>query len=385
MRILGVDKLKPGLVVGRPVVDEKGAILLHADVVLNDDYINRLKNKGFSRVYIKDPEAATDIAPDEDLDPVIRGRAITAMQKAFDIVGKEVPNLRKDSFDSVKKACGAESMKALMSPSGPFADTLDVAGTILGDVLNQSTLTGLTSIKSRDTELHNHSIDVCVVAIMIAQAAGQPNHRLRQLATGCLLHDIGKIFLDPRVPEQTRVRQHTLLGYEILKNSEDPDILSPHVALEHHERQDGQGEPRGLTGSNRMERDRSRPGPVPTLIGEIAAVANIYDNLLSGTASRPPMTPDAVIQAIRMLAGTHLNRAVVSNFLRVVPVFPLGAEVIVRNGDCRNFSGIVARINQTNLDRPVILLTHDRSGHTIEPAEINLADEDCTMQIRCKW
>ena len=231
--------------------------------------------------------------------------------------------------------------------------------------------------------MYQHGIDVCVVAIMTGRAVGVQGMRLKSLAVGCLLHDIGMVFVDHAATQIRRVRQHTLLGYELLKNSDDPDILAPHIALEHHEHQDGSGEPRALLGSNTIERDRSLPPPVPTLVGEIAAVANVYDNLSSGAGGKPAMTPDAALAALQSVAGVHLNKAVVSAFLKLAPVYPRGAEILVRSGKHRNFSGIVSQVRQERLDKPVVLLTRDNHGNAITPVALDLMEET-DVEIRCR-
>jgi HD-GYP domain-containing protein (c-di-GMP phosphodiesterase class II) len=218
---------------------------------------------------------------------------------------------------------------------------------------------------------------------MIAKAINLPPDRMRQLAVGCLLHDIGKLFVDPHQNRLSQVRQHTLLGYELLKNSTSSDILAPRVALEHHEWQDGTGEPRGLRGSNTIERNRNVSGPVPTLVGEIAAVANLYDNLLSGSPSQPPMAPDQVVMAIRTAGGTNLNKEIVTLFLRLVPVFPLGTEVLVRGGELRGFTAIVKEVRPDQLDRPTIIVFKDAKGNFISPTEIDLSNKP-EITIRCK-
>jgi HD-GYP domain-containing protein (c-di-GMP phosphodiesterase class II) len=62
---------------------------------------------------------------------------------------------------------------------------------------------------------------------MIANAIGLGSRETQQLAVGCLLHDIDKLFVVPSASELSKVRQPTLLGYEILKNSPSSDILAP--------------------------------------------------------------------------------------------------------------------------------------------------------------
>jgi putative nucleotidyltransferase with HDIG domain len=373
MRLINVANLTPGLIIGRPVIDDKGQVLLNKGVELSPLYIEALREKGYPHVYIADADEGIVVEGDEDLNPVTRSKAIQTLQKAFDAIEKHVPELRDKSYETLSKTFASESFQALMRKGGAFEGIEESVNAIMQEVLTRSTLAGLASIRSVDSEMYHHSVDVCVVAVMIGKAIGLPSDRIRQLAVGCLLHDIGKLFTDPNANRISQVRQHTLLGYELLKNCPNPDILAPRVALEHHEWQDGSGEPRGLVGSNRIERDRKLPPPVPTLVGEIAAVANVYDNLLTGSLGQPPMSPDQVVQAIRSASGTHLNREIVSTFVRLVPVFPLGTEVLMRSGEFRGAIGIVKDVKPHQLDRPTVMLFKDQKGQPISPVEIDLA------------
>lgn len=380
MRLVRMEKLEPGMIVGRALLDEDGNILLNTGVSLSQRYINSIASKGIPSVYIASAEAEDfDLPVDEDLSPEVRARAVKVLKSAFDDIESELEASRDQSVDKLRSALDSSNIRALMGVNGPFQDIGALVTEIFEEVLTRSTLAGLTSIKTEDTHLHNHSIDVCVVAIMIGKILALPNNQLRQLATGCLLHDIGKLFIDKRASEVSQVRQHALLGYELLRSNED--MLAPHVAYEHHEHQDGSGEPRGLVGSNTIRRNRAPSGPVPTLIGEIAAVANTYDNLLTGSVSRPPMTPEVVLQTLDNVSGTHLNSAIVAAFRRVVPVYPLGTDVLLRGGEYNNYRGIVCRVNSDALDRPVILLVKDNHGDTIRAIEIDLRERE-SLSIR---
>lgn len=384
MRAIRVDQLRPGLVLGRPLLDNRGSILLNRGVRLSESYIDSLSAKGFELVYIRDPEAEIDVEPEDDLSIATRARALQALRETFNAIEKEVDKIRNQSIRAIGEACGSDSIKALVGKNGPMARVLDVVNAVLDEVLDHAHLAGLTAIRNADNRLHDHAINVCVVAIMIARGVGVRDRHLKQLAVGCLLHDIGKIFLDDTItnPER-RIRQHTLLGYELLKHAES-DFLSPHIALEHHEHQDGTGLPRGTRSSNALERDRNLPPPIPTLLGEIAAVANVYDNLLHGVNGRAPLPPDEALTALRQRAGTHLNEAVVSLFMRCVPVYPVGCEIIVKSGEMANYSGIVQAVNPSQLDRPVVILTRDNHFRVITPITIDLREEQST-EIRCRF
>ncbi len=367
----------------RTLFDTNGRTLLQVNVSLSEAYIKALRAKGFKRIYVKEPGDEVDVLVDEDVSPIVRSAAFEALSETFDSVENEVRRLQGKSVEDFGKAFSSDSIKALMSDKGPLARVMEAASQILGEVLNQSTLAGLTSLKNAGTQTYDHSIDVCAVSIMIGIVTGMNSTRLRQLATGALLHDIGKVFLPPEIKGKNAVIQHTKLGFELLKNSPDPDIMAPRVAYEHHEHQDGSGFPRGLKGSNTIKRDRNQTTPIPTLIGEITAVANIYDNLLSGTQNRDPLPTDQAILALRKGAGTVLNKEVVTAFLRVVPVYPQGSQIAIRSGEYKGFRGLVVKINQTVLDRPSVALTHDLGGKKIKPVSIDLNKEP-DIEIRSR-
>ncbi len=383
MRLINVREATPGLITGRELADEKGQILLNRNVPLTQSYIKALIEKGFKRIWVKDPEESLDVDVEEDVPPEVRARAHAALREAFDAIEQEVGKLQGQNMKSIIQCFDSDSVRALISKGGVLGPVVDVAKSIMRSVLSRTTLAGLTSIKSESTFLYDHSVDVCAVALMIGRVAGLSTDRLRQLAAGCLLHDVGKIFLDPSVSGDTEVAQHTRLGYELLRASEDKDILTPHVAFEHHERPDSQGLPRRLRAGNFIMRDRTQPPPIPTVLGEIAAVANAYDHLLSDQPGKPALRPDEALRHIRRGMGTQFNKEVVQGFLRTVPVYPLGTEAIVKSEKYRNFLAVVTRVNQARLDRPVLTLVRDAHGYKIEPIEVDMA-ADLDFHIRSK-
>jgi HD-GYP domain-containing protein (c-di-GMP phosphodiesterase class II) len=382
MRAIFVEYLKPGLVLGRPLYDNRGNVLLNRGITLTGSYIASLKAKGFEFVYIRD-ENDLDIEPEEDLSPATRARAKSTLLEAYGAIEKEVKTLRNESMSAMIDACSSDAIKTLTGDKGPLSRIADVVRAIMEEVLDRNSLAGLATIRTADAELHDHSISVCVVALMIGRAVGVPDRTMRQLAAGCLLHDLGRVFVDAAAEPAKQIRQHTLLGFELLRNGENGSILAPHVALEHHEHQDGTGLPRGTRSSNTLERDRNLPPPIPTLIGEIAAVANYYDNVLNGRHGMKPAPPDAALRAVCEAAGTRFNRTVVDAFLRCVPVYPVGAEIVVRSGKYRGYTGVVSEVSTAALDRPTIVLNRDAQRKPAVPITLDLRQE-ADIEIQCR-
>ncbi|MCX5771887.1 MAG: HD domain-containing protein [Candidatus Hydrogenedentes bacterium] len=370
MNVLLIDQLRPGFLMARDLVDAKGRILLARGVALTQGYIDTLREKGYSRLYIKQ-EDQPDVDPEEDISVIVRSRAIETLRETFDSIEQELASLRAQSHEELLKAINSENIRALVNQKALLEKVSRIASDLMDDVLTRRTLAGLTSLKSRDGALYDHSLDVCAVAIMIASAINLPTARMRQLAGGCLLHDIGMLFIPRDDDELGRIRHHTILGYELLKATDESEILAPYVAYEHHEHQDGSGLPRGLKGSNQIQRPRGQTTPMLTLIGEIAALANHYDNLLSGTPQQPPLPPDQAIEDISRLTGSFFNRDVVMAMRRVTPVYPKGTQVLVRGAPYDRFSGVVSRVNPEQLDRPWIVLIRDAAGNRVAPDEID--------------
>jgi HD-GYP domain-containing protein (c-di-GMP phosphodiesterase class II) len=263
---------------------------------------------------------------------------------------------------------------------------------LVSDVLTADRTAAIISPKGRDDYVLSHAVDVATTAVTIGKLLHLPRHMLLCLARGCLLMDVGLAFVSPAVlekvgpltaEERAEIQTHPRIGHEILRAMQPADILVNTMALQHHERQDGQGYPRGLRGNNRIHLsafDRER-GEI-MLLAEIAAVADVYDALSCNRPQRPALPPDQVVATLRRVAGTHLNRAIVEEFLRNVPVYNIGLGVYVFGPGVGPYRGVVTAIDQTRLDRPNVRVFQNGRGRAIQPFEIDLATHE-HMMIRC--
>ncbi len=118
-----------------------------------------------------------------------------------------------------------------------------------------------------------HPLNVAIVAGLIAKRLDYTNAAIEHVVLASLIHDIGKfkMHLDDESPLLTTheavVTEHTVLGYELIKNELGLDEQVAKVALEHHENNDGSGYPQGLSSDYISE------------WAQIVNVANYYDNL----------------------------------------------------------------------------------------------------------
>ena len=128
--------------------------------------------------------------------------------------------------------------------------------------------------------LVTHAVNSTVLALAIGEFLKAPPHRLIELGNACMLHEIGMTKLPESLQRSSRALSpderkamvaHTALGYRILKGISAPENVAL-AALEHHERIDGSGYPRGLTGDKITEYAR------------IIAVACSYDAMVVAPA-----------------------------------------------------------------------------------------------------
>ena len=212
---------------------------------------------------------------------------------------------------------------------------------MVDEVMGGPSLVALQAMRARDTYFFEHAIDGTVVALLIARRLGYDRPALQRLATGCLTRDIGMARIPPRMlakpgplsPEEwALVRQHAATGFMILRRFRPSAVVANAVALQHHERQDGLGYPRGMRGINRVARERRAQGRILDLRDR-----GRRRRLRRAGADRPyraGLRPTARSSSRCGARRPQLNRAIVGQLPRDPAGLPGRQEVLVRTGPC---------------------------------------------------
>ncbi|SHI54091.1 HD domain-containing phosphohydrolase [Lutispora thermophila] len=164
------------------------------------------------------------------------------------------------------------------------------------------------AIEANDKYTRGHCERVSCLSTDIARKMGLGDNELHVLEFASILHDIGKIGVPSDIlnkegkltsDEFEMIRKHPIIGYEILAHV---DFLSEsrNVLLQHHERVDGKGYPKGLKGEE------------ISLLAKIISVADAYDAM---TNSRPyrktPLTKEQAIEEMKKGKGSQFDEVVV--------------------------------------------------------------------------
>lgn len=379
MRKVYIDHLRPGLILGKTIYNDRGDILLTRGVALTSRYIDALRAQGLYAAYVLDG-FADDVEPPDLLSDRVRTATYKHVRDLFDVAYLAAPrSLQGFALEGVSDFVSA------MRPR--LAQLYSDVERIVDEVSSIATISGVATLKSHDTYTFEHSIEVTVVGVMLGDRLFMPPDDLRQLALGCLCHDIGKLVVPPEIllkasrltPEEMQVvEQHPQAGFEAVQQiTSGTDIIARQVVWQHHERQDGSGYPRHLHGENRYaaRKQVGRPKGLMLPAAEIAAVADVYSALASDRPYRAALDPPSILTTLHQMSGTHLNREIVSRFLSILPAYPVGTEVVVISNKLRGYRGIVSELNPKDIHRPRVRILFDRAGRAIAPDEVNTSED----------
>lgn len=179
------------------------------------------------------------------------------------------------------------------------------------------TLADAVEARSKDTGAHVKR--VALTCEMLARLYGLPEAQVVLIKTASPLHDIGKVAIPDSIlqkpgkldaGEWALMQQHAQFGLDILRRSHRPLMkLGAEIALSHHERWDGSGYPRGLSGTE-----------IP-VSGRITALADVFDALGSRRSFKEPWSEEVVVKTIKEGRGTQFEPALVDLLLANLDAF----------------------------------------------------------------
>jgi len=259
---------------------------------------------------------------------------VVVMISGIQTVESAIEALRVGAFDYIMKPFDLRQVEAVVTRAidhhelrmakhryeSRLAELVEERTAQLDNALNsledayRSTLKALTTaLETRDLETHGHSQRVVTFSLRLGMELGLEGNQVRALEFGSMLHDIGKIGVPDAIlrkpakltdEEWVNMKMHPLHGEQILRGIEFLERAA-RVVAQHHEKFDGSGYPRGLSGEEIDQNAR------------IFAVADAFDAMISDRVYRAGRPYEAAAQELDRCAGAHFDPVIVRAFHRV--------------------------------------------------------------------
>lgn len=306
--------------------------------------------------------------------PAIRPRQIlpgkpTTYENRVAMVDEFVP--ARTSLDDAVAILEPIVIKLRQSGKLAINDVEAAVKPLVGSVLrNRDAVAALLRIRALDEYTYSHSISNAVWAAVLGRHMGFSPAQIEKLALGCALVDIGKAVIpeellkqphSPNANEWELIRSHVAAGLEILEESSisDPDVRS--IVATHHERFDGSGYPRGLTGTR-----------IPAF-GQIAGIVDAYDAMISEQPYSSAMSSFDAVHKLHRDADVLFQRDLVEHLIQAIGVFPTGTLVELNTGEV----GIVKAQTPGRRLRPkVTLILNEKKQRRSRSIVTDLNDMD---------
>jgi HD-GYP domain-containing protein (c-di-GMP phosphodiesterase class II) len=416
MNVVNTSDLRPGQVFSSPVYSEGEYMLVSANVPLRQRDIDVLNTWGIEYVRtdgeLKETKHLMNLK-DESGEVIIKvleeqiKEAIKEQEEIIpedtipeEIFSKKTPedtkpekkanikfsitDVRQNSSPYRKYKTIIDKLNALFTGLKSGTDTEmrtvdNICVRLLQDLReNQDSFVGfILGGEVSGNELAKSSVNTAILSALTAQELKLPNHKVHNVVSGALLHDIGMLRLSKGITEKKgglseaeleQIKSHPMHTSKIVTK----ELFGPHevnlIALQHHERWDGQGYPDKLVGQ------------AIDIGARIVSVADAFEAMVSKKSYRNSMIG---YQAVRNLLSDNARRfdpAVIIAFTKIMGIYPIGS--IVRLNDTS-----LARVVSIHVDapiRPKVQMLTDRKGNALSIGSMAIIDllEDRTLFIK---
>ncbi len=206
-----------------------------------------------------------------------------------------------------------------------------------------------------ESGFEENALNAAVLSVLMGQSIGVAQHKIVELATAALLHDIGMLRLPESIlkkegkltgSELQQIKTHPVHSYKIITRELRYADTVGQAALQHQERWDGDGYPKGLAGERIV------------LPARIIAVADAFEAMVSKRPYRDSMIGYRAMRTILGDNGRRFDPDVLKNFIRTMGIYPLGSIVLLNNAAV----GRVVTVNPQSPLRPSVKIMIDETG-----------------------
>lgn len=231
---------------------------------------------------------------------------------------------------------------------------------------NQDALACITRMREKDAYLLEHSINVSILMSIFAKHLDIDKSLIQELATGALLHDIGKIQIPNEIlnkpgklsdDEYKLIQDHARFSKEILEKSGLSGIAVD-IAGFHHERLDGSGYPFGKHANEISQYVR------------MASIVDVYDALTAERVYKAGMEPIKAFKILKDGCPDSFDGELLTKFIQCIGIHPVGTLVKLSSQKV----GLVTKSNPASPLKPLVKIFYNaKHAHYTDVKDVDLA------------
>ncbi len=362
------DELIEGMVFGDDVIDKEGRLLVSKNTVLTIETLEKLKKfssrKVFSmKVLLSELNIKTVVKLENGSVQEVASSQIKMEHTKERLVIKEkfeeMHKSIKQSFDELSRNNTSPKVKKeLDNTVEEIKNNLSVNIELLNEILD---------VKATDEYLYNHSLNVAVVSNLIGRWIGLEQKDLDILILAGLVHDIGKLRVDPAIlnkpgkltdEEFAEMKKHPEYSYQMLMEMGYKDNAILKAVTFHHEKEDGSGYPLKISGDK------------ITIHAKILAIADIFDAMTSNRVYKARVSPFKVLEMFQNQNFGKLDYKIIMVFIKRFTENYVGSEVILSN----NQRAKIVSLNAYEITKPLLVTSEGKFIDISREREVQILD-----------
>jgi len=384
LKALSISELRPGMFVKNVSKQKKRIKIKTHGWVRSQGLIDKLKNEGILEVIVDFTQSEiVDENKTENPSPKVIQEETSAQ------VNKKLKTKRPQEDITLEKefsqACIAydQGLNKVRTMHQDIAAGMQVDINMLNDVANdiidsvfrnEDAMAVLTRLRDKNAYAWRHTINTAILISVFGRYLKYSKKAVFQLAMGALLHDLGQAKVPQGIMnklgkltelESKAMKKHVALGFNLCKGQKGVTPVMLDMIINHHERLDGSGYPRGIKDDKLSKTAR------------MMAIVDAYDAMTADRVFKQGLEP---ISVLRHLLGQKekYDPVLVQQFIKCMGVHPVGSIVKLTSDRL----AIVLEGNKSNPIRPKVKVFYNaKHQHYITSKDVHLAIEDTSLKI----
>jgi len=324
-------------------------------LVKSQNIITQLKKQGVISLFIR-ADSINTVAPSQITPPktlTVTNQTTHAIKAAheYNSITEELTqsaNIYGHATETIQNLFSDINSNTQLNTQAISALATDITESIMR---NEYAISILTRLRDKATYQWEHAVNTAVLMSGFSLFLGMNKQVSTQIATGALLHDIGIAKVPKAIVnkvgkltknERRIMHKHVLWGHNICVSGGLNNKITTDMLMNHHERLDGSGYPKGLANTQL------------STLARITAIIDVYDAMTGHKYYKQGIEP---ISALRYLI-THnqkFDRTLVQQFIRYIGVHPVGSVVKLSN----NKLAVITQGNRSKPLQPTAMVFYD--------------------------